>query len=283
MIGLFNGAPFTTATEVDQNDFFTGNGVNTTFDVINKPALSVGAVVQTTAAQYFRYNSGFSVNLGLSKVTLATAPANLSKGVIPGINKINIRAYDQAVVPGVTNPNIGTTIFYVADPFDIGVFEYLASVGFAGISVQPTDHDTGGGAAASWIQLAPMLPDGTEGTYGAPGAALNLGDIKGMSTVSVNFSSLSTSITVADGTQFVAGNYIAINVVGLNYEIVRVTNVVGNVLTILPCNSNHLAGEVIYQCGWGAYAKLTLPTSQTGVRNWLDVSLDMIVDVVSRS
>lgn len=282
MIKLYSAFPLGPATEIDLNDFFTGNGTATTFTLVNKTGTLLNDDVQV-GATIDRQSTG-TVTVSGNNFTLPAAPTTGTVVTAPGASALEFDAYDQATVAGVTNPLVKERTFIIADMDQIGLYKYLVPGGYSGIQLQFIDHDTSNGAAAGWYQLAPANADGTVGTYGAAGAALDVGAIQNSSTLTANSIALATSITVADGTQFTPGMIIAINYGNPSFEPTTIRSIAGNVLTVDALANAHSSTETVMHCGWWAYGKLIVPAGAAGGQttvNW-DVSLDVIVDQESR-
>lgn len=285
MITLLKAFPWTPSSVVDKNDYAVGNDIETVFDIVNKNILNVSSIIQTTGLQYLRFNGGFTRDIPNSQVTLLTPPASGRAVIFPGVTTLTIRAYDQAVVLGNPTPNVKEELFFIGDPTDIGFYKYVPTIGETGIIISITnrDPDTESGIDETNIQLAPMLPDGTAGTYEAPGAPLELGEISAQTLVNADFLALATTFDVDDASEFSPGMYITINAGNPTEDTVRITNIVGNTLTITAVNNNHFTGENVYHSGWGVYQKLTLPTDEAGTHNWFHVSIDFLLDILARS
>ena len=284
MIGLYVNTPFNIGTQVDYNDYFLGNGVDTQFTLVNKTGMELGAIIQAGNLQFAEFNEGFT-KVG-NTFTLSQVVGNATI-IAPGIIRAVLRAYDQTSVIGVVNPNISETKLYIIDPADIGLQQYEKPPTLAGIRVTPVDKDIFGpstAASASWIQFAPNLANNTPGTYGAGGAALFERDIKGRSTLTANSSIGATSIDVVDGTKFAAGDFIQIDWSFGDAEIVYINSIASNTLNISPTSNAHVIGDNVHQVGWAFWAKLTLPAPVAGSpQNYFDIAIDLLVDIISRS
>lgn len=284
MLVLYRTSPLSIATEASLLDVGVGDSVETTFPVANKDILDLANVVQFGTNIAFRFNAGFDIDIPGSEYTLAAAPASAVNVIAPGTIRVQYRAYRQAVVTGVTDPNINEQIFYLADIDQIGVQKYQAAVDEVGIMVSIDNFNIVDPEVAQpeWLQLAPMQGDGTAGTYEAAGDPLALGDIFAVSEVDVASLALDTTLTVDDGTDFAEGQLIMINITGVTAEVVRVVSVLGDVLTTEPMQYAHAIGETVFHCGWGVYGKATLPTDDEDANNWHNVSHGLKFDTVMR-
>jgi len=282
MIKLYKAFPLGPATEVDLNDFFIGNGTQVTFSLVNKTGTLLNDDVQV-GATVDRQSTG-TVTVSGNNFTLPAAPSSGQVITAPGVGALEFSAYDQSVIAGATSPTVDARPFIIADVEQIGLYKYLVPTGYSGIQMQFIDHDTSNGAAASWYQLAPANADGTAGTYGAPGAAIDLAAIQNSSTLSTGSAALATTITVADGTQFTPGMIIAINYGGADFEATTIRSISGNVLTVDALANAHSSAETVIHCGWWVWGKLIVPINAAGGQTAImwDVGCDVIVDQESR-
>lgn len=278
----FRETPLGASTRIGRVFKFTGNGVQTSFPVTS--GLEIGEIAQIGATQVLRALGGFTVSG--NNVIFATAPANGAAVIIPERTRQIFRAYDQNSIPNEATPRVDERELWVGDVDEIQHYTYQASTGNTGIKIQYIDLDAANGAVPGWIALAPSLADGTPGTYGSAGAALEIAAIKAYSTVAVNASAGATSITLADATDFVIGQYVQFEPTTLSVEALRVINKVGNVLTLfVGTGYPHLIGANVYACATKVWAKLTVPSGASGGNNinLFDTVPQITYDQVSRS
>jgi hypothetical protein len=251
---------------------------------VNKDGTSLGAVVQAGAFQYLYFNGGYTKTL--STYTLAATPSAGSKIIAPGIIRATFRAYDQATVEGVVGPaNISETRIIICDPSEIAINQYEKTVGEVGIRLSLVDNDTLNGADPLWLQFAPATNVGAAGVYQAAGTSLYLDDIKAATTLDGAALAAATSFDVDDASDFSTGTYIRLSygVFGVE-EDTLITGIAGNTLTVSPAlGVGHPDGATVFHVGTPVWVKLTLPTPAGGPKNYYDVSIDMLVDVVNRN
>lgn len=281
MLNAYCNEPFGTGTEVALNDYFTGDGTTTAFNLTNKTGIEQGNVIQAGVYDYFKFNGGFSVVS--NTVNLSSAPAVGASIIAPGIIRFTFKAYGQATVyGGYPNPNVSQTPIYFADILDIQTQEYVPSIGQSGILILITDKDATTGADPSWFKFASMLPDGTPGTYGSAGAPFSTTGLQAADTLQSGVSALATMITVANGSQFTSGRYVYLDAGSGFQDQVRVTNISGNILTVTPTTYAHSSGATVFENAFGAYVELTLPTSFTNTHNYYDCVIEAVFDQVDR-
>ena len=281
LTGFNNGSSFDISTQVGLMDYFTGDGVTTSFPLTNKSYLDTGSTIQVGNSQIWRNSGGFSGSG--NTLNFAAPPTNGAVISVPATIRFQIGAYGQAAVVGLSNPNIAEAPFFLADISEIASQTYQPTIGQTAILIQPVDNDSIYGALATWIELAPMLADGTAGSYGSAGAVLSETAIEAADNLASGISALATSITVADGSQFTAGRFLMIDAGVLGQQdIVQVLHIASNVLTITPSNLSHTSGAGVYEIGFGFWARLELPTTFISTDNFYDVSLNVTVDSVSR-
>lgn len=278
----FRETPLGLSTRIGRVFKFIGNGTQTSFAVTN--GLDIGEIAQVGDTQLFRYLGAFTVSG--NNVIFATAPGNGEVVLIPETVRLVSRAYDQDTVPAVSTPRVDERPLWIGDVDEIQFYQYLASTGNTGIKIQPVDLDSSRGAAASWQQLAPSLADGSPGTYGSAGAALQVNEIKAYSTVAVNALAGATSITVANGADFVIGQYVQFEPTTGSVECLRVINKVGNVLTLqYGTNYAHNIGANVFANAVKVWVKTTIPSGASGGNNinLFDVVPQIIYDATNRS
>lgn len=262
MIKFYKDQPFNSATELDGVDLFTGTGSQTVFPLIQKSGLEMGSTVQIDGALIKRAGGGFTVSA--NNLVLPSAPVLNAKIIAPGQTALNITAYDQDVVTGVTTPRETEIAAYIGDATEINLYSYEESVGSSGIEIKFVSNAVSG-AAITWLQLAPALANGNPGTYGSAGAALYLPALKAEDTLASNANSGTNQLVLTDATGFVAGDYIAVNITAGTYETVKIASIASNTLTLASnLNFNHFTGEFVYQQLLKFWIKLTVPLGIAG-------------------
>lgn len=280
MIKLYGQTPFGVGTEIDENDYFSGDGTTKTRTLLRKTTTFLGDTIQAGNVFYRKNNGGF-ITPTSSQFTLNSAPSLFTVIIAPPVLRATFKAYDQLTVPGQTNPNISETELWLADIEDIQTTSWQKPLGTSGISFQMVDKDPDNGPIATWFQLALANPDGTPGSYGSPGAAILLSDIDGYSTTTGAQTAGDILFNVADGTQFQQGGYAFIGD-DFTQETIGITTIVGNVLHTTPLANSYLSGTNSFDNGRKVWVKMTVPEDSGGPINWLNIGADLIVDGVSR-
>jgi hypothetical protein len=259
---------FIAAGQIPQVDTFVGTGLATKFPTPNKSFTQIGNIIQYGTTEKFLYQGGFTKNNDNS-VTLASAPLAGSQGVIPAINSIQIMAYDQTTVPGVSTPNIGYGSFWIGDDLtSIATNYYAAAAGQPGIQISLTNLITGAGLPDStFLQLASSDVFGNALTYQATGTNFYTDQIKGFSTVAASGAASSTSILTVSATgssYFIPGDYIILNIGNPTAEIRRISSISYNTLTLSASTSYpHYVGEPIFSFAREIKVKMTMPYNFT--------------------
>lgn len=274
---VYRDVPFTTGNDVDQDDFFTGDGVTTAFTLSRKTVSRLAGTVQFDNTQYYQYNGGFARTSNGFQTN--TPPAIHTQGVAPGLTQLLFdQLFDSNNVPGVTNPNQQDIPFYLADPIDSPLFDYHPMPGNPGIMLSIVDMISAATAAVSWIQLACATPDtsGSALTFQATGTALYTADLQAYGTMLASSNSNASSIFVDTASTFIVGDYILINGGNVTQE---VSKIIGysppNKLLLTGTNYSHLAGEVVYTCGRKFWMRCTVPlgAAQGEAANFYNLSL----------
>jgi hypothetical protein len=249
---IFADAPFGEGTLIDLVDTFEGDGINDTFTLVNLSGLLVGAVAFIDATVLIR---GVGFEVVDDTVVFTAVPANGSIIVVPGVSSVNYLVQDR------TGANTQTLQLYFLDPDEISTKIYENHSEETDILISAVDL-IGSGAEVDWIEFAPQLGDGTAGTYEAAGDPLVLADISvGDTLQDVN---TGDDIEVTDGADWEEGWMININPGEANNEIVRIVSIAANIITTSGLSESHLAAEPIYHCGYGFFARLTVPDEATG-------------------
>lgn len=249
--------PFNAATEVHLIDQATGDGTTSTWTLANKTGLQLGASVQVDGDLHPRFTGAATVDG--NDVSLLSAPPLSAQIIFPGSGAIKLNASDQ-------NDALGRVVekaVYIADISTIQFYEYSAYPGDSGIKLQFSHLITADPSAASWFQLAPALADGTAGTYGAAGDPLYTGDISASDVLTGATSIGATSLNVVDGSQFTAGDYIMIAYGTADQEVVKITSIASNTLTVVGCTYAHSISDTVLTCGRKFWIKMTIPLNAT--------------------
>ena len=165
-IQFFSDESFSAGSQLDPVDTFVGDVTTKTFVLVNKSVQRLGATIQVGGTLYNFYNGDFTVSIAGNSFTLNTAPPANSLIVAPGITQLVSAAFDQSIVPGVTNPRVSQVPFYMGDIQNINSQYYIGYPTFAGIEISLNNLVSSIGAQTSWCQLAcsdPVL--GTALTY----------------------------------------------------------------------------------------------------------------------
>lgn len=261
---IYRDTPFDPTTLVDLNDYFTGNGILSTFTLQNKIGALLDDTVQSGINFYSRATG--SVTVSGNQFTLNSPPQTGDVIIAPGVNKLRIKAYDKNIVEGDLNPRQKSYPFYVApESVDhIVQFKYGASPGNPGIKLVWVDRDTGNGAALSWFTHSLALPNGNQGVTFTASFALYIPPIEGLSLVVTPIIIGATSVTVVDGTQYNEGDYLVFEPGTVNEEQVKCTAILGNVLTITPVGFAHATNAPLYQFGVKGWITILVPINAAG-------------------
>lgn len=286
-IKVYYAEPFDASTEVDVNDVFLGNGVTTTFTLSEKTNLLLGSTVQASNVLYYYYNGGFT-KAGSYNFTLSSAPGNGVGIVATGLSYLPFKAYDKAVVDGVTNPRISEIPFYIGNVDDIYLNKYIAAAGLGGISLSFVDHVSGDVIAdTTWVELASATQDiaATAMTYVSN--VMMTSEISAFCTllcsVSAGVSSI-TADTLVHANSFVDGDYIVINRGGINQEVRKFLTNSSQTMTTTTLTYSHTAGETVYACARKFFGKMSVPENSTNheAENFWNVALRIQGSIESR-
>lgn len=269
--------PFNDATEVGQIDTFVTDGVTDTYPFVNKPADQVGGTIQYSTTQKNQYNGGFTKTS--SDIIINTIPPANLQGVIPAVGAINMAAYDNDDVEGVDNPRIKEEFAWVGDIDDIANYYYVPRPATPGIEIFFVNNITSVTPDLSWVQLACCDAAGDSLTYAATGVSLYTDEIAGFSTLAASAAQSTNTLLVdsATGTfYFIAGDYIYLSPGDPNSEIVQISSISYNTLTLAASlNYNHLEDEPVYTTVRKIALKETVPEDATGntAANYYNISL----------
>ena len=170
---VYNSAIFTPAFEVGRVNWYTGDGVNDTFQIQYGTSVNTGDTIQVDLDYFARYLGGFTFP-DTTHFQLSEVPPLNSQIVAPSNSYVAQRGFDQASVPGVTGAaNVTETAFWVAeDGTGLTTNIYDGLPGDPGISILLSNLCTAAGAQVSWGQLACADASGNALTYQATGTTL---------------------------------------------------------------------------------------------------------------
>jgi hypothetical protein len=266
-IHFFKATPFNIANELDPCEVFIGDGTTKTFVLTKFSVLRVAESIQVGSLFFSRSSNpvGFTVNVTDNSVTLLSAPASGAKIVVTGTSAGVLNAFDVATAGTATSANIKEKIFYIGDVDEITYWSYGPLPGNTGIVVSLSDQFDTGGVDPEWLQFAPLLADGSIGTYGTAGESIDLGSLIAKDVVQSDMLAGDSVVTVADGSQFIEGRFLQFNPGGVTQETRQIINVTGDVLTLATGTDYlHDADELVYENIIGFGMKLTLPIGVTG-------------------
>ena len=288
---VYRAYPFVTQNAVSPVDFFTGNGVSNTFNLIYNTAATVGQTIAVDLVNYSSYNQGFYTTSGSNTITISSVPAINAQIVVPGIQALNFTAYDQVSISGAPSPaNVQSVPFWVADDGagtnNIFHNTYPGVPSGSGISIQFQNLDTRTGAQTFWMQLACADANGNALSYGATAAPIYTTGFFALSTLTASASALTNTLSIAQAANFTPGDYIWINPGGGTYENVRITSIdyTRQILTTTGQTYAHNPGEQVYQNGRKFFAQMTIPINALGgaARNLVNLALVVTTAVQAR-
>jgi hypothetical protein len=285
-LAYFNNTPLSTATQMGQNDYFIGDGSTVNFTLVNNTFITLANTVQVENSYFTR--SGGGVTGSGSLMTLSSAPAVNADVVAPNSNYGYLSAYDRPVT-GVSNSQVVSGVFHLADIADIETQYYQNAPGLSGIESYFTQRITSGGALPSWFQFAPLNVDMSINTsaWGSAGSPLYMAHpFSGASTLNGSVSSGATSIVLTSASGFYAGQWIKISDGG-NSDIVWIESISSNTLNIVGGESlgfSHANGVNVFSCGSGVGIQMTVPLYAGGgiPLNLFNCSLDSAFEAIAR-
>lgn len=284
---VYYQSPFNIGSEVGQVDTFSGNGVETTFPVINKPISDVAGTIQYSGTFKRRFNGGFSISG--SNIVIDTPVPNGVQGVIPAQVGIVLSGYDSDDVSGVDSPRVDIQPFYIGDVDDIGVYSYEPRAGQPGIALTVVDLISAVGADLTWLTLACSNPvDGTALTFLATGETLYTPRIYGFTQIaSGGIWAGANHCIVETATSIIAGDYIKIDTGSVSQEVIKVISITGTTQLNFDgtLNYSHSAGETVYSSLRKFFIRMEVPVNSTGnsAINLYDLSLNIAATKVTRT
>lgn len=283
---FFQDESLTTGSVVDPVDTFVGDGVTSTFVLVNKNVQRMGSTVQVGSTQYYQYNGGFTKDIGTNSFTLSVVPPVGAQIVAPGISQVVSYVFDQSVVPGVTNPRVSDVPIWIGDTTSIQNQYYLPLPSDSGIAVSLVDTISSVGAQVSWCQFAAASPStGNALSYGPTGATFYTPGISAFSTVASAVVAGASSVLLASASAFSAGDYVYFNVGNSSQEIRKVSSISVNTLLLTTgLDFSHSIDETVITCGRKFWLRVTIPPGAAGNEavNFYDLALRRQCRVVSR-
>lgn len=283
---IFYQDPFITGvTEVGQIDTFTGDGIEDTFPLVNKTYLDVGSTIQIGTEEPLLWTGGFTKNND-DTITVASTPLAGSQGVIPAVGIIQLQAYDQATVEGVTDPLEGTTSVYFGDIEEIHLYKYEPRAGQVGIEILFVNNITSGGIPdLSWVSTA----SGDSLSWTASGVSLYTDKLSGFGTLTASSNSGTNTLLLdsATGTDyFIADDFVIINIGNPTAEIRRISSISYNTLTLSASfDYPHYIGEPVFSCLRQLDLRMVVPENFTAntAKNYYNISYKIKANQIQRS
>lgn len=271
---------------IDPIDSFIGDGVTSTFVLVNKSVQRLASTITVDGNQYYQYNGGFTKDILANSFTLVSTPAFNAQIVAPGITQLISDVFDQATVPGVVDPLVSEKAFWFGDTTDIQNQYYIGLPSLPGIQISLTDLISSIGAQTSWCQFASADPTtGLAMTYEATGAILYTAPINAFGTLTASAANGASSVMCAEASSFLVGDYLYLNVGGGNQEIRKVSTLSASSIGFTTnFDFSHASGETIMTMGRKAWLKVTMPVNAANntATNFYDLALRGLGRIVSR-
>lgn len=288
-IQFFIDESFTVGSALDPLDIFTGDGVTSTFVLVNKSVQRMADTVTVDGNQYYQYNGGFTKNVSGNSFTLAAIPPLGSTIVVPGINRLTFPIFDQNDVPGVTDPRVKEIPVWIGDGTTINNDYYINLPQFSGIELSIVDNVSSVGAQSAWCQIACADPTtGLPLTYAATGAAVYTAAIQAFGTASASAVAGASSIFCAAASSFAVGDYVVLNIGSATQEVRKISVVSSASGGFLGFTTGfdfpHYTSELIFTCGRKFWVKVTIPENAANnqATNFYDLSPRRRGRIVSR-
>ena len=277
---------FTPGSIIDPVDSFTGDGITSTFILVNKSVQRLASTITVDGNQYYQYNGGFTKDISTNSFTLSIIPTLNSQIVAPGITQLVSDVFDQDPVPGIVNPLISEKAFWFGDTADIQNQYYKNLPNLAGIELSLVDLVSSVGAQTAWCQFASADPTtGLAMTYEATGASLYTAPISAFGTLTASAANGASSIMCAEASSFLVGDYLYLNVGSGNQEIRKVATLSASGIGFTTnFDFSHASGETVMTMGRKAWLKVTMPVNATAntATNFYDLALRGLGRIVSR-
>lgn len=260
-IYYYSDESFTGSSQLDPVDSYVGNGVTSTFVLINKSVQRMSSTAQANSVQYYQYNGGFTKDTGNNSFTLSSVPPLNSQIVAPGISQLVASVFDQNPVDGVTNPLVSEVPFWMGDSSTIHLQYYTNLPQASGIQISMVQLISGTGAELSFCQFACADPTtGLAMTYGATGGTLSTGPISAFGTLTASAAAGASSIFCGTASAFYVGDYVILNIGSVNQEIRKIASKTTSSMTFSTAfDFSHVSGETVYACGRKFWLKTTMP------------------------
>lgn len=285
-INFYLDESFTPGSALDPVDWYTGDGITSTFVLVNKSVQRLSSTVQANSIQYYEYNAGFSKSIPGNSFTLSSVPPLNSQIVAPGISQLVSAVFDQDVVEGVVDPRVSEVPFWMGDSSDIHIQYYTNLPQASGIQISLVDLISATGAQTSFCQFACADPTtGLAMTYGATGADLYTGPISAFGVTNASAAAGASSILCSTASSFYVGDYVYFNIGSVNQEIRKIASKTTSSMTFsTEFDFNHDAGETLYAMGRKFWLKTTIPTNYANNQpvNYYDLGLRRRGRIVSR-
>ncbi len=283
----YTDTPASPATKVDQNDYGEGDAIETTFNLLNKLGINMGETAQSEETFWNRSVLGsMSVDNLANTVTLNSPPDVGAVVILPGSKYIDIAAYDTDDVLGDPDPRVKQYPFYVGPESSesIQLFKFVASPDQDGLIVQFVDIDPGFGAALTWLNIAPSLPDGSPGVYQSAVDPLFLEPIDGLTTMDNSQLAGDDIFDVADGAELTVGYILIIEPGTVREEQVRCLDVTGDTVTTTPFGFDHAAGSQVFEYLQKVWVQTDIPENAAGgvPTNLNDIATKLLCSLESR-
>lgn len=264
-LDVYASIPLIPGNKVGKNDTYIGDGTKTNFLMANNTSTTVGDTIQADLSNFTFALGGFTLP-DSTHFTLLSAPACGAQINAPARSTLTIPIFDQVNVSGITSPaNVVEIPFWIGDDgSNIQTNVYQGIVGTPGIAILFQNLVTATGASVNWTQICSGNASGLATTYAATGTTFYTPNFSAFTTVAASGAALSTTLTVASASGFVAGDYILVNPSGGSKEQVQITSIAGNVLTVTGFNYAHFTGENVFVNCRKFFVKVTMPVNILG-------------------
>lgn len=283
---FFLSEAFIAGDLIDPVDWFTGDGVTSTFVLVNKSVQRLASTITVDGNQYYQFNGGFTKDILANSFTLSAIPPFNSQIVAPGITQLVSDVFDQEVVPGVTNPLISEKAFWMGDTTDIQNQYYKGLPSNPGIQISLTDLISSIGAQTSWCQFASADPTtGLAMTYEATGATIYTAPLSAFGALTASSVVGASSIMCSAASTFLVGDYVYLNVGDVNQEIRKVASLNASGMGFTTnFDFSHASGETVMTMGRKFWLKVTMPVdgASNTATNFYDLALRGVGRIVSR-
>jgi hypothetical protein len=261
-LNIFNNLPLTNVSEVGLIDTFIGDGVTKKWFLVNNTATTVGSIAQIGNLQFFSFTNGFTVSSVDNSITFPIAAGVGVQIVVPSQSNLTAVAFDQPVIPGVTNPRVSQVGFYVSDinTINLNTYEGLPSSPGIGLTIVNL-LSSFGGADSSWCQFASSDFSGNMLTPLATGTSFFGPSITAIGSFLASSAPGASSLMVSNASSFNLNGYSIINFGNATAEYVHVIGTANNNQIFISGSTNytHTLGEVMYDDGYKLWLQTTVP------------------------